>query len=694
MNLLLKLKGQSDLALVFAVLSILLILFMPIPSAALDLLILINFAFALTILLMTFYVPRPVDFSTFPSLLLIATLFRLALNIAATRLILSGAEAGQVIGSIGKFVVNDNFVIGLIVFFILIVVQYVVVTNGAQRVSEVAARFVLDAMPGQQMSIDADLNMGLIDQDEARKRRKDLEKEAGFYGSMDGASKFVKGDAIAGIIILLINIIGGLAVGVAQMGMSWGEAAQVFTLLTIGDGIVTQVPALVISVATGIIVTRSASDNQLSLEVVRQLASFPKIQLLVMVALAGLLALPGMPKWPVVILAAIAAAIWLSLRRKGAANAGEQADSAQESGNADKASQLPVAPIEVAFGPGLAEAWMPMQRLLSERVSNFRKQYSEDMGIMIPAVVFRDDPQLGANDYRILLFGDRYAQASLHHDKTLAIHSSDKNAGQLPGTPTKDPAFGLPAVWIAPEHSAQARTLGYTPVDAMTVFTTHVTEVIKENASMLLLRTEVIALLEGVRARQPGLVEELVPNVLALSDVQHVLQGLLEENVSIRNIDLVVEVLVDKARHEKDPAKLGEAIRQKLGHSICRNIQGGRDVLPVLTLDPAIETRMMQNLQDADGSGAFVLDPHLAESFLGKLIAQMDSMMRKNITPVMLCRPEIRRALRTFTRRVAPRLSVISMNEVPHSISLTSFATITADVIAEPKPLKTILAAS
>ncbi len=327
------------------------------------------------------------------------------------------------------------------------------------------ARFVLDAMPGQQMSIDADLNMGLIDQDEARKRRKDLEKEAGFYGSMDGASKFVKGDAIAGIIILLINIIGGLAVGVAQMGMPWGEAAQVFTLLTIGDGIVTQVPALVISVATGIIVTRSASDNQLSLEVVRQLASFPKIQLLVMVALTGLLALPGMPKWPVLILAAIAAAIWLSLRRKAATNSTEQADATQETGNADKASQSPVAPIEVAFGPGLAEAWMPMQRLLSERIANFRKQYSQDMGIMIPSVVFRDDPQLGANDYRILLFGDRYAQASLHHDKTLAIHSSDKNAGQLPGTPTKDPAFGLPAVWIAPEHSAQARTLGYTPVE-------------------------------------------------------------------------------------------------------------------------------------------------------------------------------------------------------------------------------------
>ncbi|MGH8038025.1 MAG: flagellar biosynthesis protein FlhA [Pseudomonas sp.] len=685
MNPFLKLKGQSDLALVFAVLSILLILFMPIPSAALDFLILVNFAFALTMLLMTFYVPRPVDFSTFPSLLLIATLFRLSLNIAATRLILSGAEAGQVIGSIGKFVVNDNFIIGLIVFFILIVVQYVVVTNGAQRVSEVAARFVLDAMPGQQMSIDADLNMGLIDQDEARRRRKDLEKEAGFYGSMDGASKFVKGDAIAGIIILLINVIGGLSVGVAQMDMSWGDAARVFTLLTIGDGIVTQVPALVISVATGIIVTRSASDNRLSLEVVRQLSSHPKIQLLVMIALGGLLLLPGMPKWPVIILAGIAAAIWLSVRRKAAAVAGQQAGTAEEITSAAQRTHVAVSPIEVVFGAGLGKAWMPLQLLLSERLANIRKQYAQDMGMMVPPIVFRDDPQLGTDEYRILLFGDRYAGASLQHDMTLAIHSNEKAAGQLPGTPTKDPAFGLPAVWIAAEHITQARALGYTPVDAMTVFTTHVTEVMKEHASMLLLRSEVLSLLDGVRARQPGLVEELVPNILALSDIQQVLQGLLEESVSIRNIDLIIEVLVDKARHEKDAAKLGEAIRQRLSHSICRNIQGNREVLPVLTLDPAIEGRMMQNLHDVDGSGGFVLDPHLAEGFLGRLLAQIDLMMRKNTPPVMLCRPELRRALRTFTRRVAPRLSVISMSEVPHSITLSSFATITVESISEAK---------
>ncbi|WP_394539649.1 flagellar biosynthesis protein FlhA [Lysobacter enzymogenes] len=678
-----KLGRHADLALVGAVLGILLILFIPIPPALLDLLILVNFAFALSILLMTFYVARPVDFSTFPSLLLIATLFRLALNIAATRLIMSGADAGNVIHSIGDFVVRGNYVIGLIVFFILIVVQYVVVTAGAQRVSEVAARFVLDAMPGQQMSIDADLNMGLIDQDEAKRRRKELEKEAGFYGSMDGASKFVKGDAIAGIVILLINIFGGWAVGVAQMGMQWHDALRTFTLLTIGDGIVTQVPALVISVATGIIVTRSSSDNELSAEVVRQMVRFPKIQLMVVLALIGLLLLPGMPKWPLPILAVVALAIWLLLRKIQRAAKSEPAAEAEDA-PADAAAAGAVAPIEIAFGPALAAAWLPMRSVLTDRIASFRKHYSKDMGVSVPAVTFREEAMPGAEDYRIYLFGDRYADATVHADKTLAIHASDK-AGKLAGVATKDPAFGLPAVWIDNEQAAQARQLGYTPIDPVTVLTTHAIEVIKANIASLLTRAETMAMLESVRARQPGLVEELVPNVLAVSDVQHVLQGLLEENVSIRNIDLIVEVLADSGRHEKDPARLVEAIRRRLGHGICRALQGERDTLSVLTLDPAVENRMLQSLAQAgDASHGFVLDPRLAESFLARLLKLNEAMMRKNLSPALLCRPEIRRALRQFSRRVAPRLAVLSMSEIPHSISLTSFGTVGAELPPAP----------
>ncbi|WP_065504278.1 flagellar biosynthesis protein FlhA [Burkholderia stabilis] len=669
-----RLGRQQDLALVLAVMAILLILFAPIPSAALDLLIITNFAFAFTILLLTIYVVRPVDFSTFPSLLLIATLFRLSLNIAATRLILSGAEAGQVIGAIGEFVVQGNFVIGLIIFFILIVVQYVVVTNGAQRVSEVAARFVLDAMPGQQMSIDADLNMGLIDQDEARARRKALEKEAAFYGSMDGASKFVKGDAIAGIIIMLIDILGGWAVGVAQMGMSLGHALQKFTLLTIGDGIVTQVPALVISVATGIIVTRSASDGELSNEVFRQLAQFPKIRFLVTGALIGLLILPGMPKWPILILAPVVFfAWWIARGRSAVATAAMAGDaSPAAAGTAPDAQAMPVAPVEVGFGAELARAWIPLQGVLAERVSAFRKQYAEEMGVTIPPVTFRDAAQLGSNDYRISLYGNRFGQAALHADKTLAIHPGGKS-GDLAGIATRDPAFGLPALWIDETQLSRASSLGYTAVDPMTVLVTHVTEVVRANISTLLSRTDVVTLLEGVRTRSPGLVEELVPNILSVGDVQAVLQGLLSEHVPIRNIDQIVEVLADAGRHEKDPALLGERVRQKLGHSICQRLIGEKEALAVLTLDPMLENTIAHNLQGADGSSAFVLDPGLAESFLTRLAEQVDAMLRQNLTPALLCRPELRRHLKIFSRRIAPRLAVLSMNEIPHAINLRSF---------------------
>lgn len=675
-----RLSRQQDLALVLAVMAILLILFAPIPSAALDLLIITNFAFAFTILLLTIYVVRPVDFSTFPSLLLIATLFRLSLNIAATRLILSGAEAGQVIGSIGEFVVQGNFVIGLIIFFILIVVQYVVVTNGAQRVSEVAARFVLDAMPGQQMSIDAELNMGLIDQDEARARRKALEKEAAFYGSMDGASKFVKGDAIAGIIIMLIDILGGWAVGVAQMGMSLGHALQKFTLLTIGDGIVTQVPALVISVATGIIVTRSASDGELSNEVFRQLAQFPKIRFLVTGALIGLLILPGMPKWPILILAPVVFFTWWFARGRSAeaAPATAGADAPATPAAATDAQALPVAPVEVGFGPDLARAWIPLQGVLAERIAAFRKQYAEEMGVTIPAVTFRDAAQLGSNDYRIALYGNRFGQAALHADKTLAIHPGGKN-GDLPGIATRDPAFGLPALWIDEAQLSRASSLGYTAVDPMTVLVTHVTEVIRANISTLLSRTDVVALLEGVRTRSPGLVEELVPNILSVGDVQAVLQGLLSEHVPIRNIDQVVEVLADAGRHEKDPAMLGERVRQKLGHSICQRLIGEKEALAVLTLDPMLENTIAHNLQGVDGNSAFVLDPGLAESFLTRLAEQVDAMLRQNLAPTLLCRPELRRHLKIFSRRIAPRLAVLSMNEIPQAINLRSFGMVGID---------------
>jgi flagellar biosynthesis protein FlhA len=674
---------NSDLALVIGVIAILLILFAPIPPVLLDLLIITNFAFGLTILLLTFYVERPVSFSTFPSLLLIATLFRLSLNVAATRLILTDADAGQVIGAIGSFAVQGNYVIGLVVFFILVVVQYVVVTSGAQRVSEVAARFVLDAIPGQQMSIDADLNMGLIDQNEAKTRRKSLEKEAAFYGAMDGASKFVKGDAIAGIIILLINIIAGLIVGVSQMDMALGDAMRTFTLLTIGDGIVTQVPALIISVATGIIVTRSSADTQLSQEVFKQLSSVPRIQLIVVIALFALLLLPGMPKWPILILMLACLAGWLSMRHRKAQTIidGELVTADAAATAASTAALAGPAAIEIAFGADLGAAWKSMRAVLSDRIAALRSQTLKDSGFNIPPVTISDSNRIGASEYEIQFLGNRHVVATLFADKTLAIRTA--NSGEsLPGTPVRDPAFGLPAVWIESDMSDRARSLGYTLVDPITVLVTHLTELIKGQAAQLLGRNDVTQMLEGVRGRQPGLIEELIPTVMTISDVQRVLQNLLAEDVSIKNIDQIVEALVDVGRQSKDPLVLTEMVRQKLSYTICQALRGGKEDLAVLTLDPMVESAITRDIKRSDGSGMFVLDPRLAEQLMMKLITQVETMMKQGLAPVLLCGPDIRRHLKTYTRRTLPRLSVLSVSEVPHSIDLRSFAVVSADAAA------------
>lgn len=663
---------NQDLFLVGGVIAILLILFAPIPSVLLDLLIIFNFAFALTLLLLTFYVQRPVEFSTFPSLLLVATLFRLALNVAATRLILTDAHAGDVIDAIGSFAVQGSFVIGLVVFFILVVVQYVVVTSGAQRVSEVAARFVLDSMPGQQMSVDADLNMGLIDQNEAKRRRKDLEKEAAFYGSMDGASKFVKGDAIAGIIILLINIFAGWIIGVAQMGMDWSTALQTFTLLTIGDGIVTQVPALIISTATGIIVTRSSADRQLSQEVFSQLASVPKILLIVLVTLLVLLALPGMPKWPIAILALISIAAWAAARRAGKESAEALIEEAAASGGEARDG---VAPIEVFLGGALSSAWQGMKPLLAERVTALRSEQEQRSGFSVPAALFQEGAELGPYNYEIALFGARHGRGELRPDSTLAIGTVEG----LDGIETRDPAFGLPALWIEPDQRDAAQRAGATLVDPITVLMTHLGELLRAEAATLLGRADVIAYLEGVRSRQPGLVEELIPNIMTVSDVQRVLQNLLAEEVSIRNVDLIVEALVDAGRSCKDHLELTEAVRQRLAPAICHGLRGSRDQLEVLSLHPRIEGQIAEYVRASDGSGPFIIEPRLAEQLIRGLAPLVESMLREGLSPALLCGAELRRHLRTFVRRSLPRLAVISVSEIPHNVELKSFGVLSPD---------------
>ena len=679
MNALSRFLGRhTDVAMVLALLGVLLVLFLPIPRGLLDFLILANFSFAFLLLLLTFSMARPVDFSTFPSLLLLATLFRLSLNVAATRLILAEGDAGRVIAAIGAHVVAGNFVVGLIVFFILVVVQYVVVTSGAQRVSEVAARFTLDSMPGQQMSIDADLNMGFIDQAEAQRRRRQIEKEAGFYGAMDGASKFVKGDAIAGILILLINIIGGLVIGILQHKMPWSQALQTYTLLTIGDGIVTQVPALVIAVGTGIIVTRSASDGDLGQQALRQVTAFPKTLVMVACALAALLFLPGIPLLPAFSLFAAAGLVaWWA----GRARAGDAAQvTAPPATNADPYAQIAVEPVEVRVGSRWALQVGDSGSLFEDRIAALRQQHALELGLVIPAIRFRGSAQLGADAYELYVDGALAGRGEVRPGHLLAIHpAGDQSA--VAGEATRDPTYGLPALWIEASRREQAAAARYTLVDGPTVFMTHLTEVLRRESATLLTRSETDRLLARVRQAQPSLVEELVPTVLSVGDVQKVLQNLLREKVSIRHLEAILETLADAGRATKDAAQLTESVRQRLGHSICQGLAGGSGALHVLTLDPAIESRLLQGVQAARREGSspagVAIEPRLLEKLLLQLVQQAERMMKNNLLPVLLCAPELRRYLRSLCERGLPHLRVLSMSEIPQAIELKSYGTVT-----------------
>lgn len=683
------LARNRELALVLLMLVILAVLFAPIPPALLDLALVLNFGLSLAILLLTFYVAKPVDFSTFPALLLIATLFRLAINIASTRLILTGADAGDVIAAIGTFSISGNFVVGLVVFFILVIVQFIVVTSGAQRVSEVAARFTLDSMPGQQMSIDADLNMGLIDQDEAVRRRQLLEKEAAFYGSMDGASKFVKGDAIAGIIIVFINIIAGCIIGVASMGMTWGEAVQTFSLLTVGDGIATQIPSLVISVATGIIVTRSSADRDLSTEVFAQLLSAPKALLAVCGILAAMLMLPGMPKWPLLVIAAGAGLLVLYLRRRSQEPSMEAPADAGTDQVSVSAERFPA--IAVHLGPVLSQAWSGQSATILERIETLRDAQERDLGLAFPSVTLRDGAGLASHGYEIRLLGTRYAEGEVWPDRVLALRGDTVAPGQtLGGIPGHDPAFGLPGEWIEPPSAtgaaADGQAAGWTLVDPVTVMVTHLGEVLRTEAPTLLTRSATVRLLDGVRSAQPGLVEELIPTLMSVSDVQKVLQLLVSEGVRVANVELIVEHLADLARTEKDASGQAEILRQRLGLSICNALRGHHRDLAVLTLEPKLENQISVSLAQTGRRDGLPVDARLAELLMRRLTEEGARMTAAGRHPVLLCSPEVRRAIRAVIRRVAPKLAVISVAEIPQSIELTAFGVVQAGGDIRPAP--------
>lgn len=677
-------SGKRDVILVLWMIVILVILFTPIPPGLLDFLLVLNFTAALLVLLITFFTDSPLSFSTFPSLLLITTLFRLALNISATRLILDKGNAGRVINAIGSYVVGGNYVIGLVVFLILVVVQYVVVTSGAQRVAEVAARFTLDSMPGKQMSIDADMNMGLIDEHEAKRRRAQVEKEASFYGAMDGATKFVKGDAIAGIMIILIDIIAGLAVGMVQHGMSWGDAAHRYTLLTVGDGIVTQIPSLVIAVATGIIITRAAADAQLGTEIARQVLSNPRTLLIVAIALTGILALPGLPAWPVLlVLLGVGTLTFFAARAasKSPDDAEEVPEPAAKRGEEDLYKLLVVEPIEIHLGSGIATAYKARGLDLGDRIATFRKQFALDAGFILPKVKLIQDAPLAEDAYELHVQGSRVGRGELHFDALLAINPGGKRP-KLEGRETRDPAYGLPALWIGADQRLFARGAGYTLVDPETVLITHLGEVVKRHSPELLTRAETERLVARVREQQASLVDELIPGVMSYTDIQKVLQQLLREHVSIRSAETILEVLVDAGKTLKQTEDLVERVRERLGPTICQRVSNADGELHVLTLAPDLERSIVSAVRQREGAGVLISELGQLEALLKGLAKQSEAMMSRNHLPVLLCPSPVRRHLRALIQRSLPHVTVLSINEVPSTVVVKAFGTVTTAAAA------------
>lgn len=670
------LSESSDLLLAVAIIGILLVLFTPIPTWLLDLLLLTNFAVALLVLLVTFDIDKPLSFSTFPSLLLMTTLFRLALNISATRLILADGDAGQVIAAIGTHVVGGNYVIGFVVFLILVVVQYVVVTSGAQRVAEVAARFTLDSLPGKQMSIDADLNMGIIDQDEAKRRRSQLERESNFYGAMDGASKFVKGDAIAGIVIIAINIIGGLSVGILQKGQSWGDALHHYTLLTVGDGIVTQIPSLIIAVAAGIIITRAATDARLGPELGRQVSAYPKTLVVVAMVTLLLAMMPGLPLVPLLMLflafAVAAAYSFRQLQRKAKGESASEATQTQADTVADDIYALMSSDaFELRLSNDLAAQVLAATSTLSLRIDNLRKQFARDYGFALPQLSVHAEKKLQPGTYQVCVQGAVVANGELEFDKLLAINPGGA-AATLEGRETKEPTYGLKALWIDQALRNQARMSGYTLVEPDTVLLTHLSELARRYAPDFLTRAETERLVESKRATLGSLVDELIPQVLSYSDIQRVLQLLLREQVPVRNLETILEVLVDAGRTHKSAEDLAERVRERLGAALYERLVDKNGDLNVLTIAPQLEGYMLAASRPREGQQGALLPAQELERFVTTVAREAERQLGDNKQPVLLCAAPLRRVLRAFMSRAVPHMAVLSVNEVGQHARVTS----------------------
>jgi flagellar biosynthesis protein FlhA len=677
--------AQGNIGIPVLLLVLLAMMTLPVPPFLLDVSFTFNIALSLVVLLVSVYSLRPLDFAAFPTILLVSTLLRLALNVASTRVVLleghhGGDAAGKVIQAFGEVVVGGNYVVGLVVFIILVIINFVVVTKGAGRISEVSARFTLDAMPGKQMAIDADLNAGMIDQETARKRREEVGQEADFYGAMDGASKFVRGDAVAGILIMLINILGGLGIGILQHGLSFDVAVKHYTLLTIGDGLVAQIPSLLLSTAAAIMVTRVSSEHDMGQQVINQMFTDPRALGVAAAILLILGLVPGMPHVVFIALAACAAigARYIARKDLRATAAALPAETRTEAAAPVDVSWDDVAPVDV-LGLEVGYRLIPLVDRnqggeLLARIKGVRKKLSQELGLLVPSVHIRDNLDLLPNSYRLTLMGVPVATAEIYPDKSLAIDPGEV-FGKLNGIATKDPAFGLPAVWIDAAHKENAQTLGYTVVDASTVIATHLNQIMQEHAAELLGHDEVQKLLEILAASAPKLAEQLVPDSISISVLLKVLQNLLREKVPIRDIRTIAESLIDTAGRTKDPELLTAAVRVALGRLIVQTIYGHTDALDVITLDPELEQLLIRARQQGPADTP-AIEPGMAERLQRSIATACERQEISGKPSVLLVASAVRSLLSRFVRFSHRLVHVLSYEEVPDNRQITVVATI------------------
>jgi flagellar biosynthesis protein FlhA len=668
-------SGTAILAV--GVIGVLIIMIIPLPTFLLDLFLSFNITISIVILLVSMYVLRPLDLSVFPSILLTVTLLRLSLNVASTRLILlrgneGTAAAGQVIKAFGTFVVGGNYFVGLIVFFVLTLINFIVITKGATRIAEVAARFTLDAMPGKQMSIDADLNAGLITEADARKRRADTEREADFYGAMDGASKFVRGDAIAGVVIIMINIVGGLIIGVLQKGMDIGDAARTYTLLTIGDGLVTQVPALIVSTAAGMLVTRSTASSNLGADLTGQLFVQPKAiaTASIMLFIFGLI--PGMPKISFMIVSLLSGVLAYNLFKyvKKSEEVKEEVPAITPKESVERILALDLMELEVGYGLiPLVDASQGGELL--QRIKSLRKQLALDMGFIIPAIHIRDNLQLKPNEYSFLLKGVEIARGELMPGYYLTITPEDRDV-TVKGVQTKEPAFGLPAVWVSEKEKENIQARGLIVVDCATVVTTHLTEIIKSHADELLGREEVRSLLDNLAVSHQKVVEELVPNVVPMGILQKVSQRLLKERISIRDLLTILETLADYAPITKNVDLLTSYVRQALARTITKQYKDDKGNISVVILSPEVEDRINSSIQHTEYESYLVADPNLIQRIVSNLQKFITSFTTRGLQPIVLCSPKTRIHFKKILERFFPNIVVLSHNEITHDVNINS----------------------